>query len=112
MVPIRAWNASRSAWYCTEAVASNKSFPVAAKSGDGESVVSNDMNEKPSSRFTRKQRGSGVAELIAASPDLLAIPGVGPRNLKKLVDKGIGGVADLKQIYKDKVSSAFCFRIT
>ena len=37
------------------------------------------------------------------NPDLLAIPGVGPRNLRKLVDKGIGGVAELKQLYKDKV---------
>ncbi|KAI4320193.1 hypothetical protein MLD38_033699 [Melastoma candidum] len=34
--------------------------------------------------------------------DLLAIPGVGPRNLRKLVDKGIAGVAELKQLYRDK----------
>ncbi|KAI4321194.1 hypothetical protein MLD38_034606 [Melastoma candidum] len=35
--------------------------------------------------------------------DLLAIPGVGPRNLRKLMDKGIAGVAELKQLYRDKV---------
>uniref|UniRef100_A0A2N9I828 Uncharacterized protein n=1 Tax=Fagus sylvatica TaxID=28930 RepID=A0A2N9I828_FAGSY len=32
----------------------------------------------------------------------MEIPGVGPRNLRKLVEKGIGGVAELKQSYKDK----------
>lgn len=40
----------------------------------------------------------------AGNPDLLTIPGVGPRNLRKLVDKGFDGVAQLKQLYKDKVS--------
>ncbi|KAK1403681.1 dNK domain-containing protein [Heracleum sosnowskyi] len=93
VVPIRAWTGSRSAWYCTDA---SEKFLV--KSGEGESVVK-ELVEKVSSR---RQRGSGVAEMIAASPDLLAIPGVGPRNLKKLVEKGIGGVAELKQIYKEK----------
>ncbi|CAK9177534.1 unnamed protein product [Ilex paraguariensis] len=39
---------------------------------------------------------------LPGSPDLLTIPGVGPRNLRKLVEKGIGGVAELKQLYKDK----------
>jgi hypothetical protein len=36
---------------------------------------------------------------------LLAIPGVGPRNFRKLVQKGIQGVAQLKQLYKDKVAT-------
>uniref|UniRef100_A0A2N9ESG6 DUF4216 domain-containing protein n=1 Tax=Fagus sylvatica TaxID=28930 RepID=A0A2N9ESG6_FAGSY len=35
----------------------------------------------------------------------MEIPGVGPRNLRKLVEKGIGGVAELKQSYKDKCLS-------
>ena len=34
---------------------------------------------------------------------LLAIPGVGPRNQRKLVEKGFDGVAPLKQLYRDKV---------
>ncbi|XP_047958181.1 uncharacterized protein LOC125203782 [Salvia hispanica] len=41
---------------------------------------------------------------VAGNPDLLTIPGVGPRNLRKLVDKGFDGVAQLKQLYKDKFS--------
>lgn len=45
----------------------------------------------------RRQRGA-----VAANADLLTIPGVGPRNLKKLVDKGFEEVAQLKQLYRDK----------
>ncbi|KAF3331941.1 Deoxycytidine kinase [Carex littledalei] len=37
-----------------------------------------------------------------AKVDLLSIPGIGPRNLRKLADKGFQGVAQLKQLYKDK----------
>uniref|UniRef100_A0A2N9IHY4 Uncharacterized protein n=1 Tax=Fagus sylvatica TaxID=28930 RepID=A0A2N9IHY4_FAGSY len=37
----------------------------------------------------------------------MEIPGVGPRNLRKLVEKGIGGVAELKQLYKDKLKYPF-----
>ncbi|XP_022859952.1 deoxyguanosine kinase, mitochondrial-like [Olea europaea var. sylvestris] len=40
--------------------------------------------------------------MVVGATDLLAIPGVGPRNLRKLVEKGFDGVAQLKQIYKDK----------
>lgn len=62
--------------------------------------------EKPA-RLSRRQRGSsggggGGALLGGNNPDLLAIPGVGPRNLRKLVDNGISGVAELKQLYKEK----------
>ncbi|KAM5574910.1 hypothetical protein ABKV19_014053 [Rosa sericea] len=56
-----------------------------------------------SSSSTRRQRASGGGgSVVAGNPDLLAIPGVGPRNLRKLVEKGIGGVAELKQLYRDK----------
>lgn len=56
----------------------------------------------------RRCKGSGggaaaAADLVSGNPDLLTIPGVGLRNLRKLVDKGFGGVAELKQLYKDKV---------
>jgi len=49
----------------------------------------------------RKQRGRSDA--LVGSGELLAIPGVGPRNLRKLVDKGFDDVAQLKQFYRDKV---------
>ncbi|KAF0919300.1 hypothetical protein E2562_029154 [Oryza meyeriana var. granulata] len=48
----------------------------------------------------RRQRSRG--DVAMGSGELLAIPGVGPRNLKKLVDKGFDGVAQLKQLYRDK----------
>lgn len=51
---------------------------------------------------SRRQRSSSGG-VVVGNPDLLAIPGVGPRNLRKLVEKGIGGLAELKQLYKDKV---------
>ena len=58
-----------------------------------------------------KRRGDGGARAAAerrlrggnGSGELLAIPGVGPRNLRKLVDNGFEGVAHLKQLYRDKV---------
>lgn len=66
-----------------------------------------DSEEKPnkfSNNSTRRQRASSSGgSVVAGNPDLLAIPGVGPRNLRKLVEKGIGGVAELKQLYRDKV---------
>ncbi|KAA8538656.1 hypothetical protein F0562_028264 [Nyssa sinensis] len=126
-VPVRAWavfketrTGSRLAWFHT---ASDKGLPVAAAAAaedakileagvenGGESEkglsVSAGSEEKPR-RLHRRQKGSsnssgvGVAAL-PGNPDLLTIPGVGPRNLKKLVEKGIGGVGELKQLYKDK----------
>lgn len=54
-------------------------------------------------RRSRSSSGS-MAVPLSGNPDLLTIPGVGPRNLRKLVDKGIGGVAELKQLYRDKVN--------
>ncbi|MQL72760.1 hypothetical protein Taro_005120 [Colocasia esculenta] len=50
----------------------------------------------------RRTKGASSSGPAAENLDLLTIPGVGPRNLRKLVDKGIAGVADLKQLYKDK----------
>ena len=37
-------------------------------------------------------------------PDLLTVPGIGPRNMEKLVLKGIAKLDELKQLYRDKVS--------
>jgi predicted flap endonuclease-1-like 5' DNA nuclease len=78
-----------------------------SESGDGEEGEKG-SEEKPlrlsgggGSTTGRRQRGSPA--LNVGNPDLLTIPGVGPRNLRKLVEKGIGGLAELKQLYKDKV---------
>ncbi|KAL2467607.1 P-loop containing nucleoside triphosphate hydrolase superfamily protein [Forsythia ovata] len=51
-------------------------------------------------RQVRVQRRGGRA--VVEDPNLLTIPGVGPRNLRKLVEKGFEGVAQLKQLYRDK----------
>ncbi|KAK1300026.1 hypothetical protein QJS10_CPB13g00906 [Acorus calamus] len=51
------------------------------------------------SAAARRQRGCG---LPAENLELLSIPGVGQRNLRKLVENGFGGVAELKRLYRDK----------
>lgn len=84
--------------------------------GEGEKSLTEEKTEEKPLRLHRRQKGSsssasssGGSSVMAESPDLLTIPGVGPRNLRKLVQKGIGGVAELKQLYKDKVVSFFHF---
>ncbi|KAL1219899.1 hypothetical protein V5N11_005105 [Cardamine amara subsp. amara] len=71
-------------------------------SSDGEDdegeKESTDKDEKPV-RMSRRNRSSGE---FVGNPDLLKIPGVGLRNQRKLVDNGIGDVAELKKLYKDK----------
>lgn len=114
--PVRAWvvlkqSRTSAAWFGTLASASGseKGVPVTSAeevedslSGveDKEENVSA-SEEKPG--LHRRQRGSGGGEGgVMASPDLLTIPGVGPRNLRKLVQKGFMGVDQLKQLYRDK----------
>ncbi|CAN6180327.1 unnamed protein product [Urochloa humidicola] len=46
--------------------------------------------------------GSGAGFPARESAELLGIPGVGPRNLRKLVDGGFRDLARLKQLYTDK----------
>ncbi|XP_038890796.1 uncharacterized protein LOC120080252 [Benincasa hispida] len=76
--------------------------------GDGDGFVcDNDEEgkkvlEEKGSKSSRRQKGLAGGGVLVGNPDLLTIPGVGPRNLKKLVQKGIAGVAELKQLYKDK----------
>ncbi|KAK9110039.1 hypothetical protein Sjap_018099 [Stephania japonica] len=85
------------AWVHTQ---SEGGLPVAvAAEGYGGAVHADDGLEKAPVRLLRRQRTSPPP---GQHLDLLAIPGVGPRNLRKLVDKGIGEVADLKQLYRDK----------
>ncbi|KAG8378447.1 hypothetical protein BUALT_Bualt08G0138200 [Buddleja alternifolia] len=109
-VPFRAWvvfkesnfgsvGASNRAWFCTNAANSDK--------GGGELLADNEGGndvENVKARVQRRQRsgGEGGGTGVGATPDLLTIPGVGPRNLRKLVEKGFEGVAQLKQFYKDK----------
>ncbi|KAL8138235.1 hypothetical protein V2J09_004236 [Rumex salicifolius] len=59
--------------------------------------------DKPLKFHTRRRANStaGVSGL-QSFPDLLTVPGVGPRNLRKLVDNGIEGVAELKQLYRNR----------
>ena len=59
-----------------------------------------DKDEKPV-RLNRRNRSS--SNELTGNPDLLKIPGVGLRNQRKLLDNGIGDVAELKKLYKDKV---------
>lgn len=112
---------SRSAWFHT---VSDKGFAAAAAGsinnnnnsevGGGESEEEVLSEEKPARLQQRRQRslmsgggGNTPGDGVLGSPDLLTIPGVGPRNLRKLVKNGIRGVAELKQIYKDKVDFLF-----
>ncbi|KAL6620292.1 hypothetical protein ACP70R_035431 [Stipagrostis hirtigluma subsp. patula] len=68
-----------------------------AKRGGGEDPEEERRGSRAAAE--RRLRGGNAA---VGSVELLAIPGVGPRNLRKLVDKGFEGVAQLKQLYRDK----------
>ncbi|KAL4559217.1 hypothetical protein LXL04_031351 [Taraxacum kok-saghyz] len=112
-VPERAWvvlkenrSGSRLSWFRTSSTSSDKGFPVSTKNSENDSggeadKVLSDSDVK-STRLNRRQKSS-PPPLLPGNPDLLTIPGVGPRNLRKLVENGIAGVAELKKIYKDKV---------
>lgn len=98
---VRAWvvlkestmSGSRKAWFGTVGAGADKDAPVVESGEIG-------LEDKAAPvKVQRRQRASTAG----ASPDLLTIPGVGPRNLRKLVEKGFSGVAQLKQLYKDKV---------
>ncbi|KAL9256784.1 Thymidine kinase 2, mitochondrial-like protein [Drosera capensis] len=76
-----------------------------SESGKGEEG-SGGLDERRG-RLSRRQRGSssgggGNGSVLGGNADLLTVPGVGPRNLRKLVDNGITALAELKQLYKDK----------
>ncbi|KAJ6762103.1 P-LOOP CONTAINING NUCLEOSIDE TRIPHOSPHATE HYDROLASE SUPERFAMILY PROTEIN [Salix koriyanagi] len=112
--PLRAWVVARPAWYCTVAGGQEGSV-VTAAAGEGEGVRSSgdedeegigEKSEKGAEekavRLSRRQKGTGGD--VEGNADLLIIPGVGPKNLRKLVEKGFTGMAELKQFYKDKVN--------
>ncbi|XP_019180686.1 PREDICTED: uncharacterized protein LOC109175787 [Ipomoea nil] len=120
--PVRAWvvlkqenaRGAHAAWFATVAAGDSESV-VAAPEGEAEGL--NSLKHEDASHVTgdesgkmmrsqRRQRsgssGAGAGTIQPGSPDLLTIPGVGPRNFKKLVEKGFEGVAQLKQLYRDK----------
>lgn len=99
----------------TPSVAASRAWVVLKKEGPGrawchtvadveavKSAESDDKSEEKSPVKLNRRQKSGGGGGLAGNPDLLTIPGVGPRNLRKLVDNGIGAVAELKQLYKDK----------
>ncbi|CAL4953462.1 unnamed protein product [Urochloa decumbens] len=73
------------------------SAEAAKRGGDAE-----EEREKGGGGRAVERRQRGRSDALVRSGELLAIPGVGPRNLRKLVDKGFDGVAQLKQLYRDK----------
>ncbi|KZV50917.1 hypothetical protein F511_10488 [Dorcoceras hygrometricum] len=89
------------AWFTTLAENSGKGGELSA---DGGNDVENVKGAAEERRVLRRRGGisGGDGAVVLSSPDLLKIPGVGPRNLRKLVDKGFEGVAELKQLYKEK----------
>ncbi|KAK1433339.1 hypothetical protein QVD17_10249 [Tagetes erecta] len=112
----RAWavlkenrSGSRVAWCHTSVFDKGASVLASAVGSEGNGENGDVVDEKPV-KFSRRHRGSVSGDggganaplLLPGNPDLLTIPGVGPRNLRKLVENGIGGVAELKKIYKDK----------
>ncbi|XP_050212370.1 uncharacterized protein LOC126663294 [Mercurialis annua] len=105
-VPFRAWVVVRPAWYHTAVVEDGSPVSAAAKAAvEGMESEDNEDGEdakveKGTVRVSNRRQRSEVLE--NANADLLTIPGVGPKNLRKLVEKGFQGMAELKQFYKDK----------
>lgn len=100
---------SRTAWLHSGSDGSFVTSSEKCVAGDNDEESKN-MSSLPSLvasekslKLNRRHKGSSSSCDLSSNPDLLAIPGVGPRNLRKLVEKGIAGVAELKQLYKDKV---------
>ncbi|KAK4341009.1 hypothetical protein RND71_039510 [Anisodus tanguticus] len=109
--PVRAWvvlkqSRSSAAWFGTVASASGSGSEKGVPVTSAEEEKDEDNESGSAARLhNRRQRGSGGGGEgggVMASPDLLTIPGVGPRNLRKLVQKGFMGVDQLKQLYRDK----------
>ncbi|GAB4844801.1 hypothetical protein Ancab_038189 [Ancistrocladus abbreviatus] len=69
---------------------------------DGGNEGGDNSEEKPVKMSRRQRSSANAVSGLPGNPDLLTVPGVGPRNLRKLVDNGIAGLAELKQLYKDK----------
>lgn len=78
------------------------------KDGNCEEVKGDEMEKKAKAARSLERRNRGENRVNGENiEELLAIPGIGQRNLRKLADKGFQGVAQLKQLYKDKVMISF-----
>ncbi|KAH6765133.1 P-loop containing nucleoside triphosphate hydrolases superfamily protein [Perilla frutescens var. frutescens] len=98
--PFRAWVGFKENKYGGMGAPYRAWFGTCAGNPDnGGGDVSPDNDGENVRRVQRRQRSCAA---VAGNPDLLTIPGVGQRNLRKLVEKGFEGVAQLKQLYKDK----------
>lgn len=104
----RKW--SRAAWLHSDSDKSSLNKASEEKTSSENVLLGNNgedgnlgSSEKTPLRLHRRQKASSSSAAVPLNPDLLTIPGVGPRNFRKLVEKGIAGVAQLKQLYKDKV---------
>ncbi|KAI9084385.1 hypothetical protein K1719_033727 [Acacia pycnantha] len=107
--PRTAWlhsGSDGSSFSASAQATSNSDNCAAGDSGEeGKSTASLPSSEEKPSKLNKRLKGSSSSSCdISSNPDLLTIPGVGPRNLRKLVEKGFAGVAELKQLYKDKFS--------
>jgi hypothetical protein len=74
------------------------SAEAARRGGDTE-----EMEKDGGGRSAPERKQKCRNDALVGRGELLTIPGVGPRNLRKLVDKGFDDVAQLKQLYRDKV---------
>ncbi|KAM0864446.1 hypothetical protein ACQ4PT_043903 [Festuca glaucescens] len=87
------------------------SLEASRRGGDGDSEEE-EKRRGDGARAAAERRLRGGGSAVAGSGELLTIPGVGPRNLRKLVDNGFEGVAHLKQLYRDKddyLSHRLCY---
>lgn len=73
------------------------SAEAARRGGDTE-----EMEKDGGGRSAPERKQKCRNDALVGRGELLTIPGVGPRNLRKLVDKGFDDVAQLKQLYRDK----------
>ncbi|KAK4803924.1 hypothetical protein SAY86_003741 [Trapa natans] len=99
-------------WLCTGPGSSSPEAVIegskSADHGFSDGKVKDQINPQKSVSSSEEKsarvpnRSSRESYIFSSNPDLLTIPGVGPRNLRKLVDNRIAGVAELKQLYKDK----------
>ncbi|KAJ8760427.1 hypothetical protein K2173_015094 [Erythroxylum novogranatense] len=100
--PMRAWTMGRPVWYQTAAGADGSVTTTGTDSSATaavEGLKSSEGEKEKGNKLNRRQRASSE---VISNADLLTIPGVGPKNLRKLVEKGFRGMAELKQFYKEK----------
>lgn len=84
------------------------SLPEASGNADTESDAEDSRANSPGKKIGparnlgEKKRGLFTRHSQGSIPDLLTVPGIGPRNMEKLIAKGIGRIEELKQLYLDK----------